>query len=150
MVAMVMLLGAPVAYAVVEVSTSGNVRLVGTNRADIRTGKGGNDRIFGLGANDELSGDKGNDRIFGGSGVDWIDGGSGDDLLVSGDGSDDLAGASGDDVIYTGTQEDAGDPQDRDEVRCGTGYDTVYLGPGDSASHNIENKDACEEIIHYS
>jgi Ca2+-binding RTX toxin-like protein len=144
-----MLLVASVALAEFDRGTNGNDRLIGTNGADTLMGLGGNDYINGRGGNDELSGNKGNDREFGQSGADRMDGGSGADLLVGGDGSDDLAGADGNDTIYTGTKTDKGAPKDRDEVRCGGGFDEVFLGSGDSASHNIEKKDVCE-VIHHS
>jgi hypothetical protein len=50
-------------------------------------------------------------------------------------------------TIYTGT----GTEGDRfsDEVRCGGGYEVLYLSGRDHASHNLEAKDTCEEIHNY-
>jgi Ca2+-binding RTX toxin-like protein len=145
------LLTAAVAWAGVFIEgTNGPDRLVGTNTADTLRAKGGNDVVIGKGGIDELSGNAGNDTVYGGDGADLIDGGSDNDLLVGGNGADTIQAAAGNDTIYTGTRQDAGLPKNRDEVRCGSGQDTVFVGPGDVASHNIEAKDACEVIIHYN
>ena len=134
-----MLLVASVAYAANIRGDNGPDTLAGTKKADT---------IRGLGGADEISGLRGKDRLFGDSGTDFIDGGSGGELMVGGTGSDILFGASGNDTIYTGTKTEGKD-RASDEVRCGGGYDVVYLSGRDHASHNVEAKDVCEEIHNY-
>ena len=130
------------------IGTNDDDRKKGTEKADTMMGMGGNDTLSGMGAIDELSGNRHADRLYGGDGADHIDSGSGGDLIVAGDGADNIQAASGDDTIYTGTKEEGKDG-DSDEVRCGPGYDVVYLSGQDHAAHNLEAKDVCEEINNY-
>jgi Ca2+-binding RTX toxin-like protein len=143
-----MLLAASAAYAVFDLGTNGRDRMVGTPNPDTLMAKGGNDTVIGKGSIDELSGQRGKDKVIGNDGADHMDGGSGGDVLVGGDGADNLQAASGNDTIYTGTKADGKDG-DSDEVRCGGGYDVVYLSGQDHAAHNVEAKDVCEEIHNY-
>jgi len=131
-----------------DTGTNGRDRMVGTQGADTMRAKCGNDVVMGKGAIDEISGNSGNDRLFGDEGADHVDGGSGGDTLVAGVGADNIQAASGDHTIYTGTKEEGRDG-DSDEVRCGDGYDVVYLTSQDHAAHNVEAKDVCEEIHNY-
>jgi RTX calcium-binding nonapeptide repeat (4 copies) len=114
----------------------------GVALADTFEGTQGNDRIVGTDSLDRIFGNAGNDDLFGRGGNDRIFGQSGNDTIVGGDGEDYLDGGPGDDTIYTGTLT-LGDKV-ADEVRCGNGYDVVYLDGKDHASHT-ETGDSCEE-----
>jgi hypothetical protein len=73
----------------------------------------------------------GNDRFTGGYGNDVLAGGSGSDTLAGGDGSDTLDGAEGDDAmeVRDGVA---------DQVRCGSGSDTVTADRDDPAGLECE------------
>jgi hypothetical protein len=93
-------------------------------------GRGGDDRMYGNGGNDKMFGGPGNDKMFGGPGSDRISGGAGNDRIVV-----------------------AGD-QAKDQVYCGTGYDTVVANRGDiiegTPAGTIVQKGlatACEKIV---
>ena len=128
--------------------TNDNDSKKGTEGADTLIGRGGNDTLSGLGAIDEISGNGGRDKLYGGDGADNTAGGSGGDLIVAGGGADNIQGAAGDDTIYTGTKAEGNDG-DSVEVRCGHGYDKVFLFGPDHAAHNLEARDVCEEITNY-
>ena len=51
-----------------------------------------------------------------------------------------IFGASGNDTIDTGEDDVA------DEVRCGSGIDTVYAGPRDKQAGSID-KESCEIVL---
>ena len=86
--------------------TSGNDRLVGTNRSDVFKGGDGNDILIGKGEGDRLLGDSGNDRLVGGGGNDVLTGGKGRDRLIGGGGDDSLEGGRDKDIYVGGSGAD--------------------------------------------
>lgn len=78
--------------------TSGNDRMIGSQRGETLRGGDDDDRIYG---------NKGNDRLFGGDEDDRLYGGSGDDRLSGGDGSDRLTGGVGKDILTGGSGRDS-------------------------------------------
>jgi Tol biopolymer transport system component len=98
------------------------LQIVGTPRADRRSGTAGSDVLFGLAGNDVLAGLAGPDCVFGGTGNDRLSGGAGDDLLFGDAGADRLLGEAGSDRLTGG----AGG----DRLAGGPGSDRLDGGPG--------------------
>ena len=115
----------------------GTARVVlGTIRADRRTGTNSREFIFGLAGNDRLSGLAGSDCLYGASGADSLSGGSGADRLFGGSGNDRLTGGSGSDRLNG----DAGN----DTLTGGTGPDTFSGGAG---ADRIQARDRARDTI---
>jgi Ca2+-binding RTX toxin-like protein len=93
----------------------------GTEGDDLRNGTAGADTINGFGGNDTLNGLGGADVIDGGSGDDLLNGGTENDTLFGGAGSDTLIGGVGNDSL------NPGDSFDFDDIRPGSGNDTINL-----------------------
>ncbi len=125
MSALLLALGAGVAFAAIIKGTPGDDRLTGT---EVR------DTIFGF---------KGDDLIRGLGGTDTLQGGGGDDTIFGGPGQDVLRGRGGNDHLHGGSPTD---PKHTDEFYCGAGYDTIYLEESEHSVHNRTVK-ACEEIV---
>jgi Ca2+-binding RTX toxin-like protein len=135
----------------------------GSGNDDPVDGGGGNDHIAGGPGSDSLFGNEGNDTILGGYGIDEIeshdgrdvvDGGPGGDELCASGGRDVIRGADGNDTIggcgdpSTGVDRYLGGPGDDvifatdfpeqispDEVNGGSGNDTCWIDPGDTATN---------------
>jgi Ca2+-binding RTX toxin-like protein len=103
------------AHAATIRGTGGDDRLTGTPRAD---------RIHGLGGSDRLFGGGGPDTEYGGAGDDVLHGGPGADTLYPQGDRDHVYGDGGPDWIWASTG-------GRDVVRCGTGYDQVWVDRSD-------------------
>jgi Tol biopolymer transport system component len=111
------------------------LQIVGTPRADRRSGTGGTDVMFGLAGDDVLAALAGPDCVFGGVGNDRLSGGTGNDLLFGEPGADRLLGGVGNDRLSGGTGNDLlfGEPgADRllgeggdDRLSGGTGNDLL-------------------------
>jgi Ca2+-binding RTX toxin-like protein len=86
-----------------DASTNGPDRLIGTAGPEFISGLGGRDFIDGRRGNDTLDGGNGADRILGGRGDDILIGQAGDDRLFGGRGGDSIIGGAGRDVM-TGNQ----------------------------------------------
>ena len=121
LVAMLTMLVASAAFAVIKIGGPGDDTIYGTLRHDTLVGRGGDDRIFAFAGTDDVFGGRGDDRISAGRGEDFIRGFTGDDILI------------------------VGGDKDSDEIRCGAGYDIVYLSGNDHSANNLA-KAACEEI----
>lgn len=80
--------------------------IIGTNRADSRTGTGGADTFSLLGGNDFGFGRGGNDTMFGGSGNDFLYGESGNDNINGDEGNDYVSGGAGRDTLRGGVSGD--------------------------------------------
>lgn len=100
---------------------SGDDRLVGDRDDNWLVGRGGDDLLRGRGADDNLQGGRGNDTLRGDRGADVLWGGHAADLFQ---------GLGGDDTIV------ARDARAED-VRCGTGDDSVLATP-------LDTLDECE------
>ena len=112
---------------------------------------GGNDTVLaGLGddvveagsGDDSVAAGSGDDTVYGQDGADTLFGQGGDDVLIGGNGNDVVRGGAGDDLIDTrgdatplpdqdypglyGADDNPND--DRDNVRGGTGNDTIMTG----------------------
>src|SRR5919112_4123395 len=101
---------APEALAKVLTGTSGEDRLIGTDRADRLDGRAGEDNLKGRREADRLNGGPGEDHLRGNSGNDRLWGGRRDDKVYAG---------YGDDLIY------ARDTDGVDFIDCGPGFDQV-------------------------
>jgi Tol biopolymer transport system component len=111
------------------------LQIVGTPRADRRSGTAGTDVMFGLAGNDALGALAGPDCVFGGNGNDRLSGGTGNDLLfgergndrlLGEGGSDRLSGGPGNDLLNGGPGTDSlTDARGRDRFTGGTGPDRV-------------------------
>jgi Tol biopolymer transport system component len=118
------------------------LQIVGTPRADRRSGTAGSDVLFGLAGNDVLAGLAGPDCVFGGTGNDRLSGGAGNDLLFGEAGADRLLGEAGNDRLAGGSGGDrlAGGPGS-DRLDGGPGADRLDGGAGadrltDAAGHD--------------
>jgi Tol biopolymer transport system component len=110
-------------------------QIVGTPRADRRSGTAGTDILFGLGGNDVLRtlagsdcafGGNGNDRLFGGAGDDRAFGQAGNDRLLGERGNDRLDGGPGNDLLDGGAGADRlTDTRGRDRFAGGSGADRI-------------------------
>ena len=108
--------------------TSGNDRMLGSDRGETLKGNDGNDRMYGNKGNDRLLGGDDNDRMFGGAGNDTLSGDNGRDKLDGGNGNDVLSGGAGNDRLLGGTG--------KDMLKGGSGRDVfVFVDLGDSAAH---------------
>jgi hypothetical protein len=136
----VLLAFATPALAALEQGTIDEDRLIGTSGADTLRGLGGEDYIVGRASADELSGNDGRDRAYGEDGNDTIGGGAGADRLFGGPDEDVLLGASGNDTIHTGEDDVT------DEVRCGSGIETVFAGRRDKQAGAID-AESCEIVL---
>ena len=110
------------AYAVTEVGTNGNDKLIGTNQEDELSGRGGDDYLDGRGAADTLKGGSDEDRIMGNKGRD---------LIVGGRGTDDMLGNRGNDRIEA-------DDGFHDYLNCGKGEDDKAFADNRDAVYNCE------------
>ncbi len=100
--------------------------IVGSARADNRTGTAATDIMFGLAGNDVLRGGSGRDCLYGQSGADRLHGGADGDRLFGGDGSDRLRGDAGDDDLRGGAGADVlSDSAGRDAFSGGSGNDEI-------------------------
>jgi Ca2+-binding RTX toxin-like protein len=102
-------------------------------RTDVEDVTGGSaaDVIVGTGAANELSGGGGSDRLFGRGGADGLFGDSGADTLVGGKASDLLDGGAGGDRLRARDRR-------RDEVRCGSAFDTALADRIDRRSADCD------------
>jgi Tol biopolymer transport system component len=103
----------------------------GGARRDVLRGGRGPDALYGHGGSDELDGAGGPDFLQGGGGNDLVRGSGGDDRLYGGAGRDLLAGGGDEDLLVSrdGTA---------DDVRCGTGRDTVRADRRDRIASDCE------------
>ncbi len=88
----------------------------------------GKDVLKGGGGDDDMYGDPGDDNLKGGSGDDYLNGEEGKDKHFGGPGND-----------YIDMLDDDNGKVDR--AVCGSGNDTVIIGPGDIFS------DDCETVV---
>lgn len=126
------------------VGGSDNDRIIGKAGNDSINANSGVDDVTGGAGNDRISGGNGNDvRLHGGAGNDKISGNFGDDAIFGKDGNDRLFGDAGRDLISGGSGDDQIFAIDgtRDEVRCGSGRDTVKADAQDSVSGDCERVD---------
>lgn len=101
-------------------------RRTGTSFADVMFGLGGNDRLGSLAGADCLYGGAGNDRLFGGVGNDRLFGENGNDQLSGEKGNDRLTGGAGNDRLSGGAGNDRlTDTRGRDRVSGGAGKDRI-------------------------
>lgn len=86
----------------------------------------------GLG-NDTITGGNGDDVILGGFGADTLNGAAGSDSIFGGTGADAITGGDGSDAIFGGAGDDTVTAKDSttDDVRCGSGNDTVSADSAD-------------------
>ena len=134
--ALALLVGSGVAWAVNEIGTNGPDTLRGTNRDDNLLGRGGNDILLSLRGEDNLLGGSGRDVVVGGTapgagfgGVDAsasrgdknLVGGSGNDSVWGGSGSDNVMGNRGNDLVVDGPDREFS----TDRVSAGAGNDVV-------------------------
>ena len=82
-------------------------------------------QLRGNGGNDTLTGGSNYDSIYGAAGTDTLKGGGGSDSLYGGEGNDKLEGGDGGDVFF---EDETGLPNGADDMRGGTGVDTVDAG----------------------
>src|SRR3989344_5612656 len=109
----------------------GNDCIVGSEGVDELRGETGNDIIFGNEGNDLLIGAVGNDIIFGGSGADTIRGENGEDILEGEDGNDNMFGGNSDDIMHGGNGNDTMNGENgSDNVNGDTDNDTLIGGNG--------------------
>ena len=110
----------------IEIGTSGNDEITGTDGRDIIVGRSGDDTLIGL---------AGNDMLIGGSGADVIDGGAGKDKIIAGSGDDLVDGGEGKDKIIAGSGNDT--------ITAGAGSDWVVAGSGDDVIRHsvLTNRD---------
>jgi Ca2+-binding RTX toxin-like protein len=128
---------------------------------DIVFGLRGNDNINGGDGNDTLNGDgscpagttsaaycstaetggDGNDNIDGGPGNDTINGQGGADNISGGDGNDTINAGSGPDNVSGGGGNDTIRAADgfKDQIACGSGWDTAYVDKYDAVNRDCEN-----------
>jgi Ca2+-binding RTX toxin-like protein len=103
----------------------GGVALAATLRGD-----NGPNKINGTPNNDNIHGLAGNDRLNGLGGADVLSGGRGNDTILDGQkvekSVDRLYGDKGNDFLNTNNQ-----PNNRDIVKCGPGFDTWQADPND-------------------
>ena len=102
-----------------------------TEIEDVSAGTG-EDTITGDGAANRLDGGGGVDVIDGSGGADTILGSGGGDTIDAGDGEDDVEGGDGADTIETRDT-------DRDDVTCGSGFDTLTADFRDALSGDCES-----------
>lgn len=121
--ALLVALTAGVAAAKVISGTTGDDKLVGTNRADTLRGFDGDDRLYGRGGDDTLKGYIGDDFPLRGA--------KGDDTIVGGLGADRSYGQGGSDTIRT-----VGDAQ-RDYISCGEDADGQDIDTADVSGNDV-------------
>jgi hypothetical protein len=110
---------------------NGDDLLLGGNGSDTLDGGDGSDLLLGGNGTDTLDGGDGNDMLDGGNGSDTLDGGDGDDMLIAGSGDDTLDGGAGDDMLIAGSGDDTLDGGDGDDMLiAGSGDDTLDGGDG--------------------
>ena len=114
--------------------------MIGTAARDTLSGLGGADCIAGRSGGDRLTGGSGSDRVYGESGADRVSGGGGADQLRGGSGGDDLIGGSGHDQLNGSGGSDRFSARDgqRDQIRCGSGRDSVTADRDDRVSRDCE------------
>lgn len=127
-------------------ATSGDDRLLGTDRADVMGGGLGNDIIAGGHGNDTLLGHDGNDRLHGQDGNDSLSGGVGNDRLYGGVGNDrlngDPIGVTGNDLLLGGAGADILDGGNGSDVLDGeTEADTLFGGYGADVLRGSDGED---------
>ncbi|MGI9098517.1 MAG: calcium-binding protein [Solirubrobacteraceae bacterium] len=105
---------------------AGNDVLRALAGSDCAFGASGNDRLFGGTGNDRLFGERGNDRLLGERGNDRLAGGAGNDRLGGGAGNDRLRGGAGNDLLDGGAGADSlTDDSGRDRLTGGSGADRI-------------------------
>jgi len=135
-------------------SGSGNDFLKAKNTGNkLRGGTGGNDTLVGGSGEDTLKGHGGNNSILAGSGNELIHGFGGNNTIVGGSGSDTITGNHGNNTITAGSgggEIVAGFDNDSitgsttsgylaDSIYCGSGFDTIVAGTGDSIYDSTAN-----------
>lgn len=125
--------------------TSGNDKIVGTNKSEMIVTFEGNDKIDGAQGNDcivagagadTVDGGLGNDVIYGGSEADTISGGNGSDTIYGEGGTDTLDGGNNDDTLHGGDDNDRLDGgNDSDHLFGENGSDTLL---GGNSSDNLD------------
>ncbi|NLY28068.1 MAG: type I secretion C-terminal target domain-containing protein, partial [Alcaligenaceae bacterium] len=95
-----LLSASPPAY--LDLGTSSNDTLAGTEGSDRMYGYAGDDVLNAAGGADLLRGGAGNDALFGGDGNDVLIGGAGNDSLTGGTGSDVFMWEAGDESAVAG------------------------------------------------
>jgi Ca2+-binding RTX toxin-like protein len=147
MAAVMIVMGASVAYAATRVECSLNkATCIGTEDDDYIFGTREPNLIYGLGGDDNTNaradrdtvfGNTGNDVLIGHDGGDTLRGNMGDDVLIDwkeGNDADKLFGGRGRDRLRSQ------DGDNLDTLDCGLGIDTVqYADPGDRIAENCEN-----------
>jgi hypothetical protein len=115
--------------------------------ADVIDGGAGGDALDGNQDADTIGGGPGDDLLHGGSGIDHIDGGPGDDRIFADSGGDIISGGDGSDEIVV-------DGASAATVRCGAGYDTVYVTVPPNATADYAGVDTagrrapdCEQVL---
>ncbi|MGD9638417.1 MAG: beta strand repeat-containing protein [Alphaproteobacteria bacterium] len=117
---------------------SGDDHLYGDDGDDILDGGSGNDRLYAGKGHDILYGGDDDDRLYGDSDDVILYGGSGNDVLYGDEGNDTLDGGSGNDNLRGGSNNDTyifGIGYGVDTIREESGYDTLYITGGLSASN---------------
>lgn len=162
--ALMIALTASVALAATIIGTDGKDELRGTNGADVikalagsdfLDGRGGDDTLRGNGGSDFVFGNSGDDRIFGGpgndasrrifvglnggEGNDFVSGGGGGDILTSESGRDLLEGGAGDDSFNSTSGSSGDNPNSKDRIFCGPGFDTVVADKADIVADDCED-----------
>jgi Ca2+-binding RTX toxin-like protein len=93
---------------------------------------GQEDVLRGTARGELICGLSGDDTLYGHGGRDTLDGGYGSDTLIPGPGRDVVRAGYGDDEVFARDDE-------RDEIDCGPGKDTVDADRVDVAARNCEH-----------
>jgi Ca2+-binding RTX toxin-like protein len=103
----------------VQVGTSADDGLTGTDGSDLLLGGNGADALSGLGGADVLCGGNGNDALKGGDGADLLSGDRGDDSLTGDAGADVFSAGTGADTStdFSATDGDTADGPSPARVR---------------------------------
>jgi Ca2+-binding RTX toxin-like protein len=117
--------------ATVEITTSANCTITGTEGDDILFGTEGDDVICGLHGSDAIDGAGGADVIVGGPGLDYLVGGDGSDRLLGGADSDTFANDPDDSI-----DADAGEIDELGDVYAPTVTGLVEPAANSAGWHN--------------